>query len=199
MTRKRGGTTAADVMAMLEADPEFVARRAARDVEQAAREEALRCAEVDLVDDLRRAGTEVDSVWDLVNTAAPYPSAVPVLFAHLARAHPPAIREGIARALAVPEARSRRAELVRAYRDETEPRAKDGLAVAVAATCGGDGIDEVIALVGDAGQGASRVLLIRALARSKEPRARRALESLHEDPVLGEEARAASRRRVRGR
>lgn len=66
----------------------------------------LRIAEAPLVRDLNAIGYAVSSVWDLVNTASPYAEAVPVLFRHLQRSYPVQIRDGIARALAVKEAKS---------------------------------------------------------------------------------------------
>lgn len=44
-------------------------------------------------------------MWDLVNAKRSYPTAIPVLSAYLQRVHHPLLREGIARALTVPEAR----------------------------------------------------------------------------------------------
>ena len=47
--------------------------------------------------------------------------------------------------------------------------------------------NELTALLRDPNHGQSRVLLLRALQRSKEPRARRALMELGADPVLAKE------------
>ena len=47
-------------------------------------------------------GVEIDSVWDLVNTAEPYPAALPVLMEHLERdGYPDRVMESLGRALAV--------------------------------------------------------------------------------------------------
>src|SRR5580704_11266041 len=105
----RGGMTAEALMALLEADPEWVRRRAERDARRAA-EIAKRRAELEPEQaPLRRelaeeAGLSVRSVWELVNMSAPYPKAVPVLLRHLPIARHPSLREGIARALTVQEA-----------------------------------------------------------------------------------------------
>ncbi|WP_241975559.1 MULTISPECIES: hypothetical protein [unclassified Cryobacterium] len=57
--------------------------------------------------DLRSAGVEVNSVWDLVNTADPYPKALPILLDHLQRGgYPDRIMESLGRALGVGPAAS---------------------------------------------------------------------------------------------
>jgi hypothetical protein len=149
-----------------------------------------RQAETPLIEQLREAGFEVDSAWDLVNTSTPYPEALPILLEHLERAYPDRVREGIARALAVPDARFGWETLTRLYRQEkVGTDAKDGLAVAIAATADDEALDEVISLARDAAHGESRLLLLRALARSNTLRAREALSEFAESPGLTKEAR----------
>ncbi|NDL56995.1 hypothetical protein [Phytoactinopolyspora mesophila] len=183
-------------MAELESDPEWVARRDERDREFAERTARLRAAEEPLVDDLQRVGLFVESVWDLVNTSEPYPEALPILFKHLERPYPDAVREGIARALAVGEdARFAGETLVRLYRDEKPgTRAKDGLAVAIAGVAGEGLLDEVVSLAGEPAHGTSRVLLLRALERSRKPSARAALGELSSDSGLAKEISLIKRR-----
>jgi len=89
--------SAAELVATLNADAALVARRAQGERERLQREAESRAAEEPLVRDLRTAGYEVESVWDLNSTAA-YPEALPVLLEHLARPYPAVVREGIARA-----------------------------------------------------------------------------------------------------
>ena len=98
-------TTAAEFIRELEADSEYQAR--VRDDERR-RQEMWRLAvqeEQSLVRDLRAAGTNVSSLWDLVGTKAPYPKAVPVLIEHLSDFFSPKMLDGLVRALIVPEAR----------------------------------------------------------------------------------------------
>ncbi len=185
MTKK---ITAAELMAKLNADPEFVAKRAREEEERLKREAEYRRAEAPLVDELRAAGFQVQSAWDLVNTPGSYPKAVPILFAHLPRPYPAAVREGIARALAVPEARTRGWEvLTRLYAGEPETRVRSGLAAAIAAAADDEVIGDVIALTRDTRHGSSRLLLLSALERSADPRARAALMALRTDPDLVKE------------
>jgi len=183
-------------MAELEADPEYMAQQEQGDAELRHKAEEWRRAEAPLVDELRGAGFEVDSAWDLVNTSTAYPAALPILLEHLGRPYPDRVRESIARALAVRDAKFGWEALTQLYRqEEAGTDAKDGLAVALAAASDDKVVDEVIALSRDAGHGESRLLLLRGLARSKAPQARSALEQFSDDPVLGQEARRLTKQR----
>jgi hypothetical protein len=192
MTSKR--ITAGELAARLNADPAFVARRAREEEERERRAAEWRRAEAPLVEELRDAGYPVESAWDLVNTPGSYPRAVTILLAHLARPYPAAVREGIARALAVPEAKVGWNILTQLYREEEDARAKDGLAVAIAGAAGDDAIGDVIALASQPQHGPSRVLLLLALQRSNDPRARAALIALRTDPDLKKEIEVILRR-----
>lgn len=187
---KRGPISATDLMAELEADPEYVAHQQRYEAERQRLEEESRRAQAPLAEELRAAGVEVDSAWDLVNTSTPYPAALPILLEHLERPYPDRVREGIARALAVGrDAKFAWDRLVGLYRAESAGTdAKDGLAVALAAVADADVVDELVALARDAAQGESRVLLLRGLKRSRAPQARAALEEFLSDPVLGEQS-----------
>ena len=197
MKKKR--VTAAELLAKLNANPQFVAERAREkeERERLAAEWAL--AEAPLIEELRAVGVHVGSVWDLVNTRDSYPKAVPILLASLHRAYPAPVREGIARALAVPEAKLHWEMLKRLYRDEPGGRVKDGLAVAVAATADDDVIGDVITLLRDTHLGPSRLLLLSALERSADPRARSTLMELGTDPELSREIQVILRRLKRAK
>jgi hypothetical protein len=179
---------------------EYVARKQEREEAFRRREEELTRAEAPLVQALAEVGLEVESVWDLVNRATRhYPQAVPILLDHLQRPYPDAIREGIARALTVAEARSHWNVLTKLYREEQGRQTKDGLAVAIAGIATDDVIGDVIALARDRKHGTSRVLLLLALERSKDPRAQQALMELGTDPELQKEIQIILRRRKRPR
>ena len=66
------------------------------------------------------------------------------------------MREGIARALAVPDSKVGWLVLRRLYQDERDARVKDGLAVALAAAADDEVIRDVIALARDIRHGPSR-------------------------------------------
>ena len=160
-------------------------------------------AEQPVVEELRSMGFDVASVWDLFNRKEPwnkrerikpYLDALPLLLKHLALDYPPAVREGIARAMAMPQSRFAWNDLVRFYRNEESNRAKDGLAVAVAAAADPSVLDELIVLVKDRKHGKSRLLLLSALARVKDPRAHAALMGLGTDPDLADEVQGILKR-----
>jgi HEAT repeat protein len=189
-TKSTGPKTAAELMAELQADREYMVERERQDEELRRKEAEWRRAEAPLVEQLREAGFEVDSAWDLVNTSTPYPAALPILLEHLERSYPDRVREGIARALAVRDARFAWETLIRLYRqEEASSNAKDGLAVALAAVSDDDVLDDLISLARDSAHGESRLLLLRGLKRSRTLQARTALEEFAADPVLGQEAR----------
>lgn len=200
--RPRGRMTAAEHEAWLKETGQYAAmeeRRRLQEEERLKSEAEYRRAEAPLVDELQAAGYQVQSAWDLVNTPGSYPKAVPILLAHLSRPYPAAVREGIARALAVREASCGWEVLTRLYRDEHEVRAKDGLAVAIAAAANDELIGDVIALARDTSQGPSRLLLLSALERSTDPRARAALMDLGTDPDLTKEIQVILRRLKRAK
>lgn len=167
----------------------IVRRQREEDESRAQRAAEWRRAEEPLVKELEGVGYVLSSVWDLVNTPGTYPKAVPILLAHLPRDYPDAVREGIARALAVPEAKIGWDVLTRLYRSEHAGRAKDGLAVAIAGACDDHVVGDVVGLARDKNNGPSRLLLLRALERSTDPRARAALNDLKTDPELSDEIR----------
>jgi HEAT repeat protein len=189
--------TAAELMARLNADPDFVARRKARDqqIKHEAAEYAL--AEAPLVEELRAAGSDVSSVWDLVNKKTRYPRLLPILFAHLDCPYPKKVREGIARALAVPESRSRWDELVNRYVAETDDGIKWALHIAIAAAADLTVLDPLIKLACDRRHGRNRALFIDALARIKDPRSTAAIAELAKDKDLADDVRRIRTRRRR--
>lgn len=194
MKRKKW-ITAGELMAKLESDPDFVASRAQAEEERLKQVAEDRRAEAPLVDELRAAGFDVESAWDLVNTPGSYPKAMPILLAHLTRPYPAVVREGIARALAVPETKDFGWRLlIRLFAQESEERVKDGIAAAIAAAASDDVIGDVIALARDGRNGPSRILLLSALERSGDPRARAALMDLGTDRELAEEIQVILRR-----
>ena len=193
MTKKKPAT-GAELMARLNADPDFVAKRQKEEDERQARAKKWREAEAPLVAELRAAGFRVESAWDLVNTARPYPEALPILVEHLQKPYPARVREGIARALAVPQAKFAWDVFASLYRDEESGDAKDGLAVALAAAADDDVLEDVIALLRESRNGPSRVLLLSVLEESPDPRTRAALMELGTESDLESEIQAILRR-----
>lgn len=149
--------SAAELMSRLQSDPDWVRENAEREarhkaaVEQSREEMAPEQAP--LLADLSAAGTKVDSVWDLVNAKWPYPAAIPVLVAHLQRVRHPVLREGIGRALTVPEARGTAARVILSelQRPLGESPHSVRWVLANALTIAGDGsiVSEIKSLIAD--------------------------------------------------
>lgn len=189
---KKRRQTVEEIAAELEADPTYVAMRGQQEALRQKLEEEARVAERPLTENLHAVGIRVETVWDLVNTRASYAKAIPVLLEHLERDYPPATREGIARALAVPEASWAWDALLTFFKNEPEggPRnVKWALACALNGAATDEALDTMIELVLDKSLGENRLALVTTLARSKEARARDALEQLREDPQLSKEIR----------
>ena len=88
--------------------PEWVAEQETREVAMKAKEQRYLEEEAPLRDELHRLGYPVKWVWDFVNAKQNYYlSAIPALIDHLQRPYSDEIREGIARSLAMREARGR--------------------------------------------------------------------------------------------
>ncbi len=113
---RRKPTTATELLKQLQSDPDWVRRNREREEAQAARVAKLRAElrpeQEPLLQELSAVGWPVTSVWDLVNTKKRYPEAVPILTAYLRCARHPVLREGIARALTVSEARGEPAKIL---------------------------------------------------------------------------------------
>lgn len=198
MPRPDKQMTAEEFMRSLEADPEYVRRRAEQDEKFAKLAEFLRDAQAPLVDALAKIGIKVESVWDLVNGTNFYDAAIPLLLDHLRRPYPDAIREGIARALGVPSTRTLGWRvLVDEYRrtENENSRVKDGLAVALSGAADDSVIQDIIDLAKDKRNGNSRVLLLAAIRKSNCPEARQAITELADDPQLALEINSWSRSR----
>lgn len=177
----------------------------ARQRERIERSAGLRIEQEPILVELSAAGWNVDSVWNLVNTSTQYAAAIPILLKHLPLPYSDSVREGIARALAVPEPAVQKAWpiLVEEYRkapngwgviaigDPKEYRlgAKDGLACALSVAVTDETLPELIALANDRAHGESRLLLLSALKKrqNSNPLARQAIDKLASDPDLQKE------------
>lgn len=189
MNKRRGPITAAEALRQLEADPEWCVRRDAKEAEKAERTRHLTLEQMELLRDLQEAGSEVRSVWDLVNTATPYPKALPVLVDHLIRPYSDRTREGIARALAVKDARPLAWDImVGLIQSGSLPKeVADGVMIAISAMARPADLSVLIGMLADKRIGSSRIFLVRKLMRSKRPEARQALMNSRADPDLRKE------------
>ena len=190
---KGKGTTAAELLARLNADKEHLSKRKERDQALLERQAAFELSEAPVAADLRAAGVDVNSAWDIVNRKESFPLAMPVLRKHLELDHPPKVREGIARAMSdSAAARPYWDDLVRLYKRATDENVKDAMAVALCGAAGPEEVDELISLSLDPANGKSRIVLIWALERRipvtlAEP----VLTTLAKDPVTKLQAMAS--------
>jgi HEAT repeat protein len=192
--KKHTRTTAAELMAELEKDPTYLEKRRRREEERRRQEEDHARAEVPILQELREAGVSVGSVWDFVNAASADMRSLPILLDHLQRPYPEAVREGIARAMAVPAAKFAWPVLVKLYGQESEERVKDALAVALSNIADDEVLDDLIGLARDPRHGESRILLLSAFERLSLPQARKLLMDLGGDPALHKEVQRILRR-----
>lgn len=189
---KRNRMTLAEHRALLKKEgryQEMLDAKAAREAKRLKRAALIREAEAPIVTDLKSAGFDTDSVWDLANRGDSYAEALPILLDHLDRSYPDNLREIMARALGQPYARFAWDRILQLYRAELGEGAKDGFAATISKIVTDELLDDLIALVRDPAQGPSRVLLLSALAKSKRPDARQVLEEMASDPDLEKEIR----------
>lgn len=170
--KPRKPITAAELMAQLNQDPDFVRRREEKERHFRALQEQLAKAERPLVAALSYVGVMVESVWDLVNTRKEYKQAIPVLIAHLERPYPWRIREGIARALTVKYAgEDWYTALVREFRklpDSSDPDQhgfKWALGNAISYVANKSHYDDLAGLARDRVHGQSRDMIVRRLPK----------------------------------
>ena len=198
MKTKSKPQTAAEFMAELNANPVFQAAQAEREKISLAKIEKLKAASKPLDDILRSICPLVtDGVWDLVNTSERYDEVLPILFEHLTKDYPPEILEGIARAMAVPEALPYRPTFIRLFRREPQmsKELRYALGLAIANTTVPDNLAETIALAKDRSLGDSRLALLFAFKRSRKPEIRQVIEELSSDPDLAKEIASWKRRK----
>lgn len=196
---KKKPITAEELMKQLESNKEFQARKRAKQKALAAREADFRKAEQPLIERLTPLGFQLSSIWDLVNSNNSYKEALPVLLEELGNDYPEPIREGIARSLAVKEARPYFDQLVNLYQKEQVGRVRDGLAVAISLAGDLSCFDMVVNLVHDTSSVSSKILLLSFFERYwNEKRAKDFILNLKSDEELSQECERIIRRKERG-
>ena len=199
---KKKWITAAEHMALLQKNPEWVARNAETMANLLQREKEFKTLEGPLLSDLKNIGIKVDSVWDLVNTADKYPGAIPILRRHLPLPYHKRIKEGIIRALTVnyagPEVLR---ELIKQFCEQTDNSPNSikwvlGNAISEVATPAD--AETVIALAMDPSHGDSRDSITQRLPRVVKNKARlnEVLQHLMRDKQTEQYARLAARGRI---
>jgi len=126
-----------------------------------------------LTDELSEVGIEIGSVWDLVNTRARYPKAIPILLRHLKLDYSDKAKEGIIRSLTVIEAKGKATDVLIVEYKKT-PFEKENfrwvIGNAICKTITDDSMEKVIEIVKDKKNGMSREMFILALGKTKKYR-----------------------------
>ncbi|MBO9739194.1 hypothetical protein J7432_09210 [Xanthomonas axonopodis pv. begoniae] len=188
--------TAAELMAELNKDEQYLALSRAKEMaHQKAIEEYVKNS-APVVAALRRAGVNVNSIEELGGNGECDPRAVPVLLEHVSFDYPNRVREIILRRLATPHARKYWGQLVEIFEKNTLSLAPDIRYVAALALSGAADdtvLDDVIRLLGDKSLGMDRAPLLLALIRSKSSKAKMTLLELRDDPDLGKQIKTFRR------
>ena len=194
--KRSGGISATELMAQLKSDPDYQRKVQAAEAERQVKIQELRRAEQPIVADLRSAGVHVDSVWDLVNTAEPYPTALPILLEHLERGgYPDRVMESLGRALAVKPAVVFWDRLKALYLAPRTVGEEEGAALALAAIATSAQLDDLVDFLSVKERNESRIYFIRPILVVGRARGREVVEALRDDLVLGKEATAQLSRR----
>lgn len=198
--KKKGDwMTAEELMAQLESDPEWVKQRDERDRIHAEKVAQNIEDAKPLIAALREAGVSLNSLNDVIQVEKLHPAVIPVLLEHLDREKSEYVRGSMALALAVPEAIVGWSKIKTAFLNDPKPttdvsRTKWQWALALGAIANDSMLDEVIDLLKNPAHGRDRVPLIQVLLRSKESRAKKVLEELESDPVIGKDAKMARKK-----
>lgn len=178
--------TSAEHTALLEADPDWVAQRDARDRDLALTRCRLHEEQAPLLAELQAVGIDLSTVWHLSSRTPSYQHAIPILLAHLQRSYDQRILEGIAYALAYRAARPLGWELMidLARGRLREKPALSAMMAAISAMALPSDLEAVMELISDRSLGSGRIFLVRNMMRSRNPRAREMLLSLRDDPDL---------------
>jgi hypothetical protein len=191
----KGPMTAAEHQIILDNDPEYQERTRKHEAERAALKAKLDKEEKPLIDDLRKAGVMVDSVYDLVNSKESYPAAIPVLLKHLPIKYDHRIKQGIIRALIDPASvigfkqiyeEFCNAPAVSEKEDFVKFQIKWLLGSALAEASRIETLPMILELLRDKKHGAGRNRLILAVKRLPKKERDILLRELSQDPDLNE-------------
>jgi hypothetical protein len=179
--------SADEVMAQLEADPEYQARRAALDAEHERLVARIREESRPVARDLAQVGFDVEFVADLYEGAQNYTAAVPVLLRWLPRLESQEVKEELVRALSIQYARPvagpplvdelRKLLQIRGPGAENPSQTASSdmpwvIANALDVVADDSVLDDLLDLVGDSRLDVStRATLLRALGNMADPRA----------------------------
>jgi hypothetical protein len=202
MTKRAKGRTAAEVVAALQANPEYVARRRTLDEQADARRVSLALAEAPVVQAIHergRRGSDPCGIWS--TRASRTPTLSTYCSSTFRKTTLRSFTKGIARSLAVPYARRHWPTLLRLFRSHSDGTVSNGvkwaLGCALAASATEDEVPDLVALVREPRHGANRIAFLRTLVLSRCEVAADALREAENDPDLTKEAKFQRRGRRR--
>jgi hypothetical protein len=170
MSTKKKSMTAAELLEQLKNDNDYQEMMKTKEAKFKKFEDLLNKDEQPIIEALKNVGIKVNSVWDLVNTSISYPNAIPVLVEHLQKSYHLRTKAGIARALAVKEAKdiawdTLLNEYEKAIPDEKieDPNKKgykQGLSTAISYLADINRIEVILKLIQNKKHGSSRVFFV---------------------------------------
>lgn len=201
MNTLKGWIAASELSEQLKSDPDYQARIRQRDAAVDAALARTRDEEKPILEALRNIGIDVEMISSQHLKSKLNREAIDILMKHLTLPYSDATRESLARALDTKLSQKYWSTLIDEYRnenveseDDIRSGYKDGLAWTLSRIVSLDKLDDYIELVRNRKNGSSRILLLSALRRSRDPRARQALEDLADDPDLRKEIAAWKKR-----
>lgn len=200
-TRKvrRKPVTAAELMARLQSDPEYQKRAAAQSREHEERVRRLNEDGLPIVEDLRKIGVHVDSVWDLRDLDEFPAEVIDILMKHIQLDYEDRNKEGIARALMIPGAEFDWDLLLSVFEKSPPTKiisgSKFAIGLALAAAGTEENMPEALRILRDARHYPDSCELLKIFAKSKNARNREVLVEFSDaDGVMGETARKLLKR-----
>lgn len=179
--------TAAELQEQLLKDEEYQKWLKEKEQVRIVLEAAYAEDEKPLVEDLKKAGLNITSSWDLVNTTSSYKPAIPILLEHLSKPYHLKNKEGIVRALAVKEAIGKAgpvliAEYNRTLKDNTLLRWAIGNTIYTTIT--ENDVESILSIVQDKTNGMSRQMFVAALGKVESEKAENVLINLLDDEEI---------------
>jgi hypothetical protein len=181
---------------------ETLSRRTRLDQEEALRQEGIRQYRIlqsPIIEELKREGYDVESLYALRNIGRPYKAAVPILLKWLPQVEDWHLKDSIVRALSVPWAKpAALLPLIVEFRTAAGPTIVDhvkwAIGNALSIIADDTVFDDVADLVQEKRHGRSREMLAVALGRMKDPRAVDLLIKLLDDEEVAGHALIAIRK-----
>ncbi|MCH5294227.1 MAG: hypothetical protein J1E07_10880 [Treponema sp.] len=136
----------------------------------------------------KRAGHSVETAWDLLPVKKPYPELMPILMKYLEeKNHSPRFRDGVARAMAVPEASPYFDRILAQYYDAKDEHETVRWAIALAICESArtqEQLDVVEQMIYDEKVGNDRNALLGAIKRMKGEQKKRCLAYVNDTEAL---------------